>query len=58
MGREFQAEGTASTKAVLQRGLGMFKEQLGDQWGWSDMRVKVIGHEVRETVGPRSHRAL
>ena len=29
-GRQFQAEGTASTKTVLWRELGIVKEQLGD----------------------------
>lgn len=53
MGREFQTEGTAGVKALLQRGLGMFKEQLGGLWSPSSIRGKTVGGEVRGIVEPR-----
>lgn len=52
MGREFPMEGTAAAKALLQRGLGVFKGQLGGQWGESCIRGKTVD-EMREIVGPR-----
>lgn len=57
-GKKILGRGDNKCKILLQKMFGMFKEQLGGQWGQSGMRGKIIGDEVREIWGSRPYRAL
>lgn len=56
LGRVLLAVGMASAKAVRQEQLGMFREEEGDQCGWSAMSEKKSGGSSSQTMracGPR-----
>lgn len=56
LARVLLAVGMASAKALRQEQLGMFREEEGDQCGWSAMSEKESGgssSQIMRACGPR-----